>query len=165
MEWPGSRRSPLRLAPSIMPTTAGKTKEKTCGKSHSTPGQGWGWGQGQGQWSGLGLGLGSGRGLGVAQHAVSELRPRVALSTADRRRQQRLLETVTAVAVGVAPAGLILGRLRTRRVPSERVAPHAHTAQAHIARQVGRCILQCAEVGIEELELARQEPHGAYGSE
>ena len=37
IERPGSARSPERLAPSIIPTTAGKTKEKTCGRSHSVP--------------------------------------------------------------------------------------------------------------------------------
>mmetsp|Transcript_29527 Transcript_29527/g.62093 ORF Transcript_29527/g.62093 Transcript_29527/m.62093 type:complete len:202 (-) Transcript_29527:519-1124(-) len=37
MERPGSRKSPLRLAPSIMPTTAGKTMPKTSPKEHSPP--------------------------------------------------------------------------------------------------------------------------------
>ena len=37
MEVAGSFRSPDRFAPSIMPTTAGKTNEKTCLKSHIVP--------------------------------------------------------------------------------------------------------------------------------
>ena len=44
----GRGRVRVRVRPCIMPTTAGKTKEKTCGRSHSTPAQGWGRGWGWG---------------------------------------------------------------------------------------------------------------------
>ena len=85
----------------------------------------------------------------VAEHAFRELRPWVALAAAHGRGQQRLLEPIPAVAVGVAPAGgLLLGRLRTGRVPRKGVAPHTHPAQAHVAGQVRRRVLQRAWLGV-----------------
>ena len=51
---------------------------------------------------------------------------------------------------GVAEVGggLLLGRLRTGRVPREGVAPHTHPAQAHVAGQVRRRVLQRAWLGV-----------------